>query len=336
MDPFGVGRGANGAHAQLPPPPPPSDDPYPSAKRAAEDLLSAASDLQADAFAGRGPAAVSAWRAALSDLDAHVSALEAAARAMVGDPPRFGLDPASARRREGEVAGLRYAADDLLRAADSLSASSSSARGGGGGAGAAGEVWGDVELGGVAGAGAGAGAAAAARQGGRPMVSFAPPPGLARREDGGGGGWKGGGGAGIGGGRHGGADVESGRAGAAAGGAGGAATLGGDGDGGLGGLALGAQQHQQQIVARQDAALDEISQRAESVRRIGLAMHEELESQARALDELGEEVDATQLQVRSLRRRAADVLRRAGGDRQICTIAFLVVVLVVLTVMAIA
>lgn len=324
MDSFGVGDG--GATPQ-PQPPPLAADPYPSAKRAAEDLLSAASDLQADAFAGRGPAAVAAWRASLRELDAHVSALEAAARAMVADPRRFGLDAARAYLRESEVAGLRYAADDLRRAADQLSASSSSGaanRGGGGGG------MRDVELGGAGSGSAAAGAGAVRQPQQRPTVTFAPPPGLARREDGGGGGgWK----SGIGGGAGGrGGDIEAGRAAAAAG----ANSNGDGGGGGLGGLALGAQQHEQQLVARQDAALDEISQRAESVRRIGLAMHEELESQARALDELGAEVDATQLQVRSLRKRVGDVLRRAGADRQICTIAFLVAVLVVLTVMAIA
>lgn len=313
MDPFGADGAVGGTTTptttpQPQPPPPQIDDPYPSAKRAAEDLLSAASDLQADAFAGRGPSAVAAWRAALAELDAHVSALEAAARAMVAEPSRFGLDAARAYLRESEVAGLRYAADDLKRAADQLSASSSAAQ-------AASGVR-DVELGGV-----GAAATTARQQHQqRPTVTFAPPPGLARREDGG---WKGGGTGGSGG------DIESGR-----GGAGAAGTAPQTPD--LGGLALGAQHHQQQLVARQDAALDEISQRAESVRRIGLAMHEELESQARALDELGAEVDATQLQVRSLRKRVADVLRRAGADRQICTIAFLVAVLVVLTVMAIA
>jgi hypothetical protein len=309
MDPFGVGATAAADANNAPPPP---DDPYPSAKRAAEDLLSAASDLQADAFSGRGPSAVAAFRAALSELDAHVSALEAAARAMVADPSRFGLDASRAYLRESEVAGLRYAADDLKRAADQLSASPPSAPQG----------MRDVELGGGVGATGAAAARQQQQQQQRPTVTFAPPPGLARREDGAGG-WKGGG---VGGGAG---DIEAGRG---AGSRGAAATD----TSGLGGLALGAQQHQQQLVARQDAALDEISHRAESVRRIGLAMHEELESQARALDELGAEVDATQLQVRSLRKRVADVLRRAGSDRQLCTIAFLVVVLVVLTVMAIA
>jgi hypothetical protein len=313
MDPFGIGGGANGASgvgvAAPQPPPPPTEDPYPQAKRAAEDLLSVASDLQADAFSGRGGAqALSAWRAAVRELDAHVASLEAAARACVADPPRFGLTAAAAYLRESEVAGLRYAADDLRRAADQMSASSPSSA-----------AMTDVELGGMnggfggGGGGGGRGAAATAatlqpQQRQRPTtVTFAPtPPGLARREEGKGA--AGGGGSG--------GDLESG--------------------GGLGGLALGAQQHQQQLVARQDAALDEISQRAESVRRIGLAMHEELESQVRALDELGGEVDETQLQLKSLRKRAADVLRRAGSDRQLCTIAFLVVVLVVLVVLAIA
>jgi len=319
------GVGVGGAAPQPPlAPPPPGVDPYPAAKRAAEDLLSAASDLQADAFAGRGPGAVAAWRASLKGLDAHVAALEAAARAMVADPARFGLDAARARLREGEVAGLRYAADDLRRAADQLKA------GGGGGARR------DVELGAGGGGGGGGGGAYGGGGGnGGARASFASE-GFARRdgEDGyraaGGDAW----------------DPESGRGGGqparggGGGGRGGDQVGGGgggeDGPSGLGGLALGAQQQQRQIVARQDAALDEISLRAEGVRRIGLAMHEELESQAQALDELGADVDASGSQVRSLRRRAADVLKRSGADRQLCTIAFLVGVLVVLTVLAIA
>lgn len=59
-------------------------------------------------------------------------------------------------------------------------------------------------------------------------------------------------------------------------------------------------------------------------------------TQAGLLSGLEEDTDTTHLRLRGLRKKVADVIKQSSKDRQLCLIIGLSVVLVVLTVLAIA
>lgn len=58
--------------------------------------------------------------------------------------------------------------------------------------------------------------------------------------------------------------------------------------------------------------------------------------QSLLLDNLQEDTDTSQLRLRGLRRKVQEVIKRSRQDRQLCLILVLSVVLVVLTVVALA
>ncbi|GBF87781.1 hypothetical protein Rsub_00492 [Raphidocelis subcapitata] len=97
---------------------------------------------------------------------------------------------------------------------------------------------------------------------------------------------------------------------------------------------LGDEQAKQQLIMRQqDVELEDIEQAVTRLGRVGLTIHEELESQGRMLDELGEDVDTTHSRLRATQKKIMDVIRKSGTNTQLGVIVFLVVVLVVLVVL---
>ena len=86
----------------------------------------------------------------------------------------------------------------------------------------------------------------------------------------------------------------------------------------------------------QDGDLDEISARIGHIRRAGEQMHEELSEQEALLSDLQESTDTTNLKLRGLRRRVADIIQRSKSDRQLTLVIVLSVVLVIMTFLAVA
>jgi len=78
-----------------------------------------------------------------------------------------------------------------------------------------------------------------------------------------------------------------------------------------------------------------MEQAVERIGNVGLSIHEELKAQRPMLDALGEEVDITSNRIKAAQAKIADVLRRSGGNCQICTIVALTIVLFILIVVAV-
>ncbi|KAI8471517.1 MAG: Qc-snare protein, Tlg1/Syntaxin 6-family [Monoraphidium minutum] len=97
---------------------------------------------------------------------------------------------------------------------------------------------------------------------------------------------------------------------------------------------IGDEGHKQQLIMKQqDHELEDIEQAVTRLGRVGLTIHEELESQGRMLDELDEDVDTTHSRLRATQKKIMDVIRKSGTTTQLGVIAFLVVVLLVLVVL---
>lgn len=71
-----------------------------------------------------------------------------------------------------------------------------------------------------------------------------------------------------------------------------------------------------------------------SIKHMGLAMHEELEQQSLLLGDLDNQVDASNLRLRGLRKRTRQLIEETKKDRQLQLIAVLCVVLAILIVTA--
>eukprot|EP00878_Enallax_costatus_P008417 GHUV01008798.1.p1 GENE.GHUV01008798.1~~GHUV01008798.1.p1 ORF type:complete len:226 (+),score=54.80 GHUV01008798.1:292-969(+) len=91
---------------------------------------------------------------------------------------------------------------------------------------------------------------------------------------------------------------------------------------------------QQMMLKQQDAHLDDIEAAVTRLGRVGLTIHEELESQGNMLDELEEDVDTTHSRLRATQKKIMDVIKKSGTTTQLGLIAFLMIVLVLLSVWA--
>lgn len=69
---------------------------------------------------------------------------------------------------------------------------------------------------------------------------------------------------------------------------------------------------------------------------VGLTIHGELTAQHELLDALDEDVDITGSRIKAARAKIQDILKRSGGNCQICTIISLSIVLLLLVVVAVA
>ena len=89
-----------------------------------------------------------------------------------------------------------------------------------------------------------------------------------------------------------------------------------------------------QVLARQDAQLDDLGAAVSRIGEVGLAIHGELHAQGEMLDSLSEDVDTTSARLAAAQAKVQTVLAKAGVRGQLMIIAGLVVALVVLSLVA--
>lgn len=91
---------------------------------------------------------------------------------------------------------------------------------------------------------------------------------------------------------------------------------------------------QQLLLRQQDEHLEDIEAAVSRLGRVGLTIHEELTTQGHMLDELDEDVDTTHSRLRATQKKVMDVIKKSGTTTQLGLIAFLMIVLIVLAVVA--
>ena len=87
---------------------------------------------------------------------------------------------------------------------------------------------------------------------------------------------------------------------------------------------------------QQDEELDQLGQHVERIGGLGREIHGELESQSRMLDDLDEEVEGTHHRLAAAQKKMNNVLKKMGLRGQLCLIAFLIAILVLLIVLTIS
>ena len=97
----------------------------------------------------------------------------------------------------------------------------------------------------------------------------------------------------------------------------------------------GFDDHQQLLVRRQDHDLDDISESITRIGQVGLTIGEELASQSRMLEDLDNELTGVNARLAAAQRKMETVLKQAGIRGQLCVIAFLTVILVILFYVAV-
>lgn len=91
---------------------------------------------------------------------------------------------------------------------------------------------------------------------------------------------------------------------------------------------------QEQIMRHQDEQLDELAGAVQRIGNMGRDMHIELEEQGQLLDNLGEEMEDTSSRMKRVRQ-SLDRFIEETGPRQFCTIVWLSVTFLVLTVLVV-
>lgn len=87
------------------------------------------------------------------------------------------------------------------------------------------------------------------------------------------------------------------------------------------------------LIKKQDEDLDDLSASVERLGGVGLTIHDELISQDRIIDDLGQEMDNTANRLDFVQRKVALVIKKAGAKGQIMMIIFLVILLLVLVLL---
>ena len=87
---------------------------------------------------------------------------------------------------------------------------------------------------------------------------------------------------------------------------------------------------------RQDEELENMEKAVSRIGNVGLTIHGELTSQQQLLNALDEDVDITGSRIKAAQAKIQDILKRSGGNCQMCTIIGLTVVLLILIVVAVA
>ncbi|EFJ11433.1 hypothetical protein SELMODRAFT_183263 [Selaginella moellendorffii] len=87
------------------------------------------------------------------------------------------------------------------------------------------------------------------------------------------------------------------------------------------------------ILKDQDEDLDEISASVVRIGDVGLTIHEELSSQEKIVSDLDKDMDGTANRMELAQKRLAHVLKKAGLKGQLCLIAALVILLMILTLL---
>lgn len=84
------------------------------------------------------------------------------------------------------------------------------------------------------------------------------------------------------------------------------------------------------LMKEQDQDLDDLSVTVERLGDVGLTIHDELVSQERIIDDLGQEMENTANRLDFVQKKVAVIMKKAGAKGQILLIIFLVVLLLVL------
>lgn len=99
-------------------------------------------------------------------------------------------------------------------------------------------------------------------------------------------------------------------------------------------FADGEQTTQTQLLQRQDEDLDALASAVKRIGNLGRDMHVELEQQGELLEDLGGRFDGTIGRLKAIRNRV-DVVMEQTGRRQFCTIVWLSVTFLVLTLLVV-
>ncbi|KAH8941821.1 hypothetical protein BDL97_14G064800 [Sphagnum fallax] len=85
------------------------------------------------------------------------------------------------------------------------------------------------------------------------------------------------------------------------------------------------------IMKEQEEDLDDLSETIMRLGAVGLTIHEELSSQGRLIDELGNDMDTTATRLDFIQKHVSRVMKKAGWKGQLMAIVSLVVLLLILT-----
>ncbi|CAK9868472.1 unnamed protein product [Sphagnum jensenii] len=85
------------------------------------------------------------------------------------------------------------------------------------------------------------------------------------------------------------------------------------------------------IMKEQEEDLDDLSETVMRLGGVGLTIHEELSSQGRLIDELGNDMDSTATRLDFIQKRVATVMKKAGWKGQVMIVVFLIALLLILT-----
>ncbi|CAN1123510.1 SYP61, partial [Linum perenne] len=87
------------------------------------------------------------------------------------------------------------------------------------------------------------------------------------------------------------------------------------------------------LIKQQDEELDVLSASVERIGGVGLTIHEELLSQEKIIDDLGNEMDSTANRLDFVQKKVAMVMKKASFKGQLMMILFLVVLFIILFVL---
>lgn len=97
----------------------------------------------------------------------------------------------------------------------------------------------------------------------------------------------------------------------------------------------GMDDRQALLIREQDTHLDEMSESLAKIGGMGIAIHDELGSQDKLINDLQSDVEATNSRLETVQRKMAAVMKRAGIKGQIMLIVFLVVLLIILVALVV-
>ncbi|CAN1857405.1 SYP61, partial [Linum perenne] len=87
------------------------------------------------------------------------------------------------------------------------------------------------------------------------------------------------------------------------------------------------------LIRQQDEELDELSASVERMGGVGLTIHEELLSQERIIDDLGNEMDSTSNRLDFVQKKVGTIMKKASAKGQLMMILFLVALFIILFVL---
>ncbi|XP_065917920.1 syntaxin-6-like [Dysidea avara] len=95
------------------------------------------------------------------------------------------------------------------------------------------------------------------------------------------------------------------------------------------------QQHNQQqtMMVKQDEQLEDVGQSVQTLKRMGVAIGDELDEQAVILEDFDRELEHTDSRLRTLTKRVELAIKKTSGRAQLCCIVILVLLLIVVVVL---